>query len=362
MRAIAVMHSYQLLVEAELDVKVVPAVGKLVVSWQQPLKVDFVDVVNSVLQERRGEASEWLDVSAASDAEGRKVTNVKTTSRMIEYEEIHLRVVARTNQQLVTGEFAFDVLRSSSTCTKHHAATDLHPKVEMETGSSIVLKWRNGGVTLESADDGLRLHGALPLTVYLRCLTIFNDLNCQRFDSQGSVDDAEPSEGKLFKPVDLSKVVLQSPCLIELTKLGQGTPFETCCVIQLFEPEPTTYVITPSQRCKTFFGDENDFYDKTKELGTGGYGTVFKGWSVRRPLVLEAADTREERAIKVFGLGSTNMDADHGAHEAWQHEKEELKRVHDVLARSSSDALRCMIKYYSKVGAAAQACAHSRLD
>ena len=324
-------------------------------------------VVVSVLQERRGEASEWQDVSAASNAEGRMVANVRTTSRVGEDEEIHLRVLVLTHQQHTTGEFAFDVLRSSSTCTKHNATTDLHPKLELQTGSSIVLKWSNGGVTL--ADDGLqRLHGQ-PLSIYVRCVTSPNanpnDLNCQRYasnDSQGSVDDAEPSEGsKLFNPVDLTTLDGQSmPHLIELTSLGQGIIYETCCRIQLLGLDIQTFVITPTLRGKTWFGDADDFYDRSEEseLGSGGYGTVYKGWHLRRPLVSDA-NTKEDRAVKVFGLDSRNTDQE--AYTAWQHEKKELKHVRSLL-EPSSDALRCMIKSYSKVCAASLACARSCLD
>ena len=206
--------------EVDLDLKVFPAVcgkgtkkSKLLVSWQPPHMVQdargsAVLHTTSVLQKKEGKALTWEDVPAQN--EGRMEANVTAPID----EDVHFRVLVHTQRDDVTGAFEFDVLCSSSTCTKQSAATSLNPHSMVETGSSIVLRWPPKGEVTRQGDD-LRMHSDSPLTIYLRKVqgaALTPSRTGSAPESQGSVvdDDVVAGEDTLFKPVASDRLEVRS--------------------------------------------------------------------------------------------------------------------------------------------------------
>ena len=157
---------------------------------------------------------------------------------------------------------------------------------------------------------------------------------------------------------------MHSTHLLELSSLGQSVTYDVCCVIKVAASSTPLFVITPSLRGQTWFGDADDFYSKQSKLGEGGYGIVYKGWHVKRSageqgdgLVMSRwtaasldAEMKEERAIKVFGLKErdTGSQGNLDAFKAWTHEKEQLA-IAKLHAGPGAD---CLIKFYQKVRSA----------
>ena len=148
--------------------------------------------------------------------------------------------------------------------------------------------------------------------------------------------------------------------LVELTGLGQSVTYDVCCVIKVAASSTPLFVITPSLRGQTWFGDADDFYSKRSKLGEGSYGIVYKGWHVKRDagepgegLVMSRwteasldANMKEDRAIKVFGL--KDRDEDTAAFKAWTHEMEQLA----IVKRHAGPGIDCLIQFYPKVRSA----------
>ena len=179
--------------DSELGITVVPGLGgKTQVSWQPLKMVNNVTVTKSVLQQVEGDTSTWKDIAvqhAVSDVLARVVASVTIPKD----KQLQFRAVSYTQQQDVTGQITFSVLVASATCTLLRVAERFTPKVVMATGSSLILKWPNGGVS----HDGLLLHGDNQLTVFL------SERARQRKDaceSQGSVVD-EDAETRVFMPI-----------------------------------------------------------------------------------------------------------------------------------------------------------------
>ena len=161
-----------------------------------------------MLQKKEGNALTWEGVTTQNV--GRMEANVTAPID----EDVHFRVLVHTQRDDVTGAFEFDVLCSSSTCTKQSAATSLNPHSMVETGSSIVLRWPPKGEVTRQGDD-LRMHSDSPLTIYLRkvqgaALTLSRTGSAP--ESQGSVvdDDVEAGEDTLFKPVASDRLEVRS--------------------------------------------------------------------------------------------------------------------------------------------------------
>ena len=377
--------------EADLGLKVFPAVSAegaggstLLVSWKPPDMVQDargrgVLLRASVLQKKKGKASTWEDVPNSTQNAGR--IEAKVTAAMDE--DLHFRVLVHTQQEDCKGAFEFDVLCSSSTCTKQDAATSLNLHSTVTTGSSIVLRWTPRSEVTRQGDD-LRMHGDSPLKIYLR--RVPEDPAPSRTGSASEshcsvVDDEEVEAGKdtHFKPVASDRLEVRSgrtvrlgrahlpayglafsaalyeqvhsPQLVELTGLGQSVAYQARCVIKMATSATPLFVITPSVSAETRFGDAEDFYSKRK-LGEGSYASVFKGWHLNRGAMPQwtsatpLKDMQEDRAIKVFGLKAG--DAEDDAFTYWNHEKQQL----DLAKVHAGRGADCLIKFYPKVRSA----------
>ena len=158
-----------------------------------------------MLQKKEGNALTWEGVTTQNV--GRMEANVTAPID----EDVHFRVLVHTQRDDVTGEFEFDVLCSSPTCTKQSAATSLNPRSMVETGSSIVLRWPPLGEVTRRQGDDLRMHSDSLLTIYLRKVqgaALTPSRTGSTPESQGSVgdDDVEAGEDTLFNPVTSDKL------------------------------------------------------------------------------------------------------------------------------------------------------------
>ena len=176
--------------ESGLNIVIVPGLdGTTQVSWQPLQTVNGSTVTRSVLQQEGG-TSTWKDISVQQTG-ARVVADVEVPKD----KQLHFRAVSYTQQPDVTGQFTFSVLVASATCTLLRVAAKLTPKVVMATGSSIILKWPEGGVS--QCHDGSLLHSNNQLTVFL------NERARQRKDAcetQGSVVD-DDAEARVFIPI-----------------------------------------------------------------------------------------------------------------------------------------------------------------
>ena len=175
---------------SDLDIMIVPGLGGTTqMSWQPLQILKDATVTQSVLQQvEEGDTSTWKDISVQQT--GARVVASVTIPKD---KQLHFRAVSYTQQQDVTGQFTFSVLVASATCTLLRVAERFTPKVVMATGSSLILKWPNGGVS----HDGSLLHGDNQLTVYLIERARQRKDVCE---SQGSVVD-EDAEARVFMPI-----------------------------------------------------------------------------------------------------------------------------------------------------------------